>query len=226
VLLAIAPGTGQATLPLARRGYRITAVELGARMARVARERLAAYPDVTILNAAFEDVALAPGKCDLVYVATAWHRIAPEVRFVKSHALLKPGGHPAIIRRHHISDAAGDAFPTAMAAIYRRYRAAVAPGARTYVPRPIAALGPEPIDEERFAPVSFSAFPEVVRYAASACVDLLHTYSPTLAMPPATRDKLLREVAALIAARFGGEVSQHYAQHYAMTLQLARARPC
>jgi SAM-dependent methyltransferase len=222
VLLEIAPGTGQATLPMARRGYRITAVELGAAMARLARDRLAAYPNVTILNAAFEDAVLAPGTCDLVYVATAWHWIAPEVRFVKSHALLKPGGHLAIIQRHHVADAKGDAFPTAMAAIHRRYRAAIAAGARSYIPRPFAALGPEPIDEKRFEPVSFAAFPKIVRYKASRYLDLLRTYSPTLTMPAATRTRFLREVAELIAAHFGGEVLQHYA----MTLQLARARRC
>src|SRR5437899_11290783 len=80
-LLEIAPGTGQATLPLARRGYRITAVELGARMARVAGERLAPYPNVTIINASFEQAELPTDKFDLVYAATAFHWIAPETRF-------------------------------------------------------------------------------------------------------------------------------------------------
>ena len=34
-------GTGQATVPLARRGYRITCVELGAELATIARRNLA-----------------------------------------------------------------------------------------------------------------------------------------------------------------------------------------
>jgi SAM-dependent methyltransferase len=219
-LLEIAPGTGQATLPLARRGYRITAVELGAGMTRVARDRLAAYPHVTILNAAFEDVALT-STFDLVYVATAWHWIAPEIRFVKSHALLKPGGHLAIIQRHHVSDGSGDAFPTAIAAVYRRYRTSIAPGARTYFPRQLEELRPEPIDSARFTPAAFSAFPEAVRYSAAGYVDLLHTYSPILAMPPSSRRSFLGEVGELIASRFG----DHVLQHYAMTLQLLRALP-
>ncbi len=218
-LLEIAPGTGQATLPLARRGYRITAVELGAEMTRVARERLAAYPRVSILNAAFEDVVLAPASHDLVYVATAWHWIAPGVRFVKSHALLKPGGHLAIIQRHHVSDAHGDAFAIALNAVYQRYSGCLAPGARTFFPRPFHELQPQPIDAARFAPVAFSAFPEAVRYSAATFVDLLLTYSPTLAMPLATRRQFLDATRELIAARFAGQVLQHYA----MTLQLARA---
>jgi SAM-dependent methyltransferase len=218
-LLEIAPGTGQATLPLARRGYRITAVELGADMTRVARERLAAYSRVTILNAAFEDVVLASGSHDLVYVATAWHWIAPEIRFVTSHALLQPGGHLAIIQRHHVSDAHGDAFAIALDAVYQRYCGCLAPGARTFFPRPIREVRPQPIDAVRFAPVAFSAFPEAVRYSAAAYVDLLHTYSPMLAMPLETRRRFLDEIGELIAARFAGEVLQHYA----MTLQLARA---
>jgi protein-L-isoaspartate O-methyltransferase len=50
-LLEIAPGTGQATLSLAKRGYRITGVELGKQMAPIARNRLRTYPRVDIVNA-------------------------------------------------------------------------------------------------------------------------------------------------------------------------------
>ena len=45
-LLEVGCGPGTATLPLARLGCRITAVELGAGLAAEARRRLAAYPDV------------------------------------------------------------------------------------------------------------------------------------------------------------------------------------
>ena len=54
-VLEIAPGTGQATVPLAERGLAITAVELGASLAAVARRRLAAFPGVEVVTSAFED---------------------------------------------------------------------------------------------------------------------------------------------------------------------------
>jgi SAM-dependent methyltransferase len=54
-ILEIGPGTGQATLPLARRGFSILGLEMGASMARLCRKNLYAFPDVEILNLAFED---------------------------------------------------------------------------------------------------------------------------------------------------------------------------
>jgi SAM-dependent methyltransferase len=59
-ILEIGPGTGQATLPLARRGFSITGIELGSSMARLCRKNLHAFPNVEILNTAFEDWSPAP----------------------------------------------------------------------------------------------------------------------------------------------------------------------
>lgn len=53
-VLEIGCGTGQATLPMAARGYPITAVELGPEMAALARRHLTAYPEVAIHTSAFE----------------------------------------------------------------------------------------------------------------------------------------------------------------------------
>lgn len=109
-LLEIGPGTGQATLPLANRGYEITAVELGKELAEVARVNLHDYPKVQIITGAFEDTALPPGTFDLIYAATAFHWITPEERYKKPYELLKPGGYLAIIHTNHVSDEAGDNF--------------------------------------------------------------------------------------------------------------------
>ena len=53
-VLEIGCGTGQATVPLARLGCQIVAVELGAELAELARRNLAAFPDVEVVTAAFE----------------------------------------------------------------------------------------------------------------------------------------------------------------------------
>ena len=53
-VLEVGPGTGQATLPLAERGCQIVAVELGPDLAPVARRKLARFPGVEIVTAAFE----------------------------------------------------------------------------------------------------------------------------------------------------------------------------
>ncbi|WP_236788829.1 bifunctional 2-polyprenyl-6-hydroxyphenol methylase/3-demethylubiquinol 3-O-methyltransferase UbiG [Amycolatopsis sp. GM8] len=72
-VLEIGCGTGQATMPLAKRGYAITAVELGAEMAAVAHRKLADFPDVEITVSAFEDWPLLREPFDSVFAATAFH---------------------------------------------------------------------------------------------------------------------------------------------------------
>jgi ubiquinone/menaquinone biosynthesis C-methylase UbiE len=219
-LLEIATGTGQATLSLAKRGYRITGVELGEEMARIARNSLRAYPSVHIVNASFEEAQLPQMAFDLVYVATAFHWISAEAKFAKSHALLKPSGHLAIIHRLHVSDERGDAFTAATQPIYQRYERDAAARTKVYVPRPRAELRPEPIDEELFTTVAFDTFPEAVTFSAQDYVSLLSTYSPTLAMSPGERATFLDEIHRMIDEKFGGRVLLHYA----VTLQVAQRK--
>jgi SAM-dependent methyltransferase len=53
-VLEIGCGTGQATLPLARAGLRVHALELGPALAELARANLSRYPNVTVETVAFE----------------------------------------------------------------------------------------------------------------------------------------------------------------------------
>jgi SAM-dependent methyltransferase len=218
-LLEIAPGTGQATLPLARRGFCITAVELGANMTRIARENLKDYSRVEIINSSFEDVDLPLGGFDLAYAASALHWIAPEFRFAKPHALLKKTGHLAVIRRNKISDEGGDLFANAAQSIYERYKwdptrtKALAPRRRT-------AVAPSALDHVLFELHCFKTFPVAMRYSAAEYASLLNTVSWTILMPDAERASLLSDIRQLIDAQFNGEV----VQHYAMSLLVARKK--
>src|SRR4051812_48867077 len=81
-LLEIGCGPGQATLPLARRGYQIHAVELGANLAVLARRRLSGYP-VTVEVCPFEEVRLAPDSFDLVVSASSFHWLDRTVAYPK-----------------------------------------------------------------------------------------------------------------------------------------------
>ena len=102
-VLEIGPGTGQATLPLAERGCRVVAVELGADLAAVARRKLAGFANVEVVTAAFEDWPLPAEAFDLVLAATAFHGIDPAVRIDKVADALRPGGSLATITTHHVA---------------------------------------------------------------------------------------------------------------------------
>jgi len=96
-ILEIGPGTGQATMPLARRGFSILGLELGDRMARIARRNLHCFPDVEIRNVAFEDWTPEPEAFDMVLAATAFHWIPGRVAWPRCAKVLKPGGHLALL---------------------------------------------------------------------------------------------------------------------------------
>jgi SAM-dependent methyltransferase len=110
-LCEVGAGPGKATIPLARRGFRITCVELGAALAGEARRNLAGFDRVTVVNADFETWRPAsPEAFGLVFAATAWHWIDPEIRYPKARELLKPGGHLAFWDAVHVFPDGGDPF--------------------------------------------------------------------------------------------------------------------
>ena len=109
-LLEVGCATGKATIPLARRGFQITCVELGADLAAEARRNLAGFPRVNIVNGTFETWEPPQAGFDLVFAATAWHWIDPAVRYRRAWELLRDGGHLAFWSATHAFPAGGDRF--------------------------------------------------------------------------------------------------------------------
>jgi SAM-dependent methyltransferase len=91
-LLEVGCGTGQATVLLAKLGYRIDAIELGAHLAAIAAENCAQWPRVRINIGTFEAYEPPCRDYRLVYSAQAFHWIDPDIRLKKTAGLLKPGG--------------------------------------------------------------------------------------------------------------------------------------
>ena len=219
-LLEIAPGTGQATEAMAKRGYDITAVELGDELAKIAREALQPYPTVNIINAPFETVDLPAEAFDLVYVATALHWIDLESRFCKPHHLLKSGGHMAIIGTTHVSDEEGDVFSNASQPIYKKYD----PGEKYrddfQLPR-LSELKSYDYDTDRFTLVYFHAFRHIIDYSASEFARLLNTHSNVIATPTDRRTGFLSAIEDLIRTEF----DDHLRIHYGMWLMILQKIP-
>jgi len=207
-LLEIGPGTGQATLPMATRGFDITAVELGAALADVARHELRDHQNVRVVTGAFEEIRLPSGSFDLVYAATALHWIHPAVRYAKPHDLLKPGGHLAIIHTHHTSDEAGDIFFHASQPIFDRYGFTDKDRKAGFAMS--KDLKPGEIDDGLFRLVDFQVFPIVITYSARDYVRLLNTFSNHLVAPHATQIAFFQDIERLIQDRFQGAVDKHF----------------
>jgi SAM-dependent methyltransferase len=209
-VLEIGPGTGQATVPLAERGCRIVAVELGAELAAVARRNLARFPQVQVVTAAFEDWPLPDEPFDVVLAATAFHWIDPAARVGKAADALRPGGALATIATHHI--AGGDqAFFVQAQACYERWDPETPPGGARL---PTAAEVPTASDEldrsGRFGPVEFRRYEWERSYSTAGYLEVLLTYSGHRAMEPTAQANLLDCIARLIDTGYGGQISKRY----------------
>jgi SAM-dependent methyltransferase len=109
-VLEVGCGTGQATLPLARRGCSIVCVEMGANLARIARRKLASFPRVQVVNAPFENWEPNGALFDIVFAMTSWHWIDPRIRYLRAAAALRPGGVLAFTTGSHVFPPAFDPF--------------------------------------------------------------------------------------------------------------------
>ncbi|MGD9934922.1 MAG: trans-aconitate 2-methyltransferase [Dehalococcoidia bacterium] len=203
-LLEVGCATGKATLPLARRGYRITCVELGAELAEAARANLAPFADVEVQTGAFEMWEADRERYDLVYAATAWHWTDPAVRYERAAAALKPGGCLAFWEAGHVFPRGGDPFFEELQEIYDEIGEALAPDA--VLPRPGEL--PDQRDEIEasglFEVVDITQFGWVIEYDADRYIDLLNTFSGHIAMQPWQRERLYGETRRRLGLRPDG----------------------
>jgi SAM-dependent methyltransferase len=209
-VLEIGCGTGQATVPMAERGCRIVAVELGAGLAAVARRKLARFPLVQVVVAAFEDWPLPLDPFDVVVAATAFHWIDPAVRVAKAADALRPGGALAVVSTHHV--AGGDrGFFTDVQACYERWDPETTPpGLRLPTAAQVPMRGDELDRSGRFGPVAFRRHEWELPYSTAAYLELLRTYSGHIAMAPDARDGLFDCIADLIERHHGGRITKRY----------------
>jgi SAM-dependent methyltransferase len=208
-------------VPLAERGCRIVAVELGAGLAAVARRNFARFPEVQVVTAAFEDWPLPAEPFDVVLAATAFHWIDPQVRIAKAADALRPGGALATIATHHVAGG-DDEFFVEVQACYERWDPDTPPGLRLPAAAAVPASGEELDRSGRFGPVSFRRHEWELEYSSAGYLDVLRTYSGHRALEPVPRANLLACIAELIDSRFGGRISKRYLAE----LRVARRRTC
>ena len=109
-VVEIGPGTGQATQHLAARGLDVVAVELGPRLAERARANLAAFPQVSVVTASFESWDPGAARFDGVFACNSFHWIDPDIRFAKAAAVLRRGGHLAVLATPWVVPETADRF--------------------------------------------------------------------------------------------------------------------
>jgi SAM-dependent methyltransferase len=208
-VLEIGPGTGQATRPMAERGFLITAVEIGLDMAAVARRELAEFANVEVVTAAFEGWPLPDDKFDLVMAATAFHWIEREHAEPKVAAALKPGRALAVIHNEHVAGGTA-AFFDQVQRCYEQYMPSTPPGLQCPMAADTATLVADIAGTGLFEPAVVRAYGFDIDYTTSEYLDLLRTYSGHISLDQENQTHLFECIAGLIDGSFGGRITKHY----------------
>jgi SAM-dependent methyltransferase len=187
-VIEVGAGPGKATLPLARRGLRITALEPGPALAARARRDLAGYP-VEVVEARLEDWDGEPSAYAAVIAATSWHWVDPEVRYLAAARALQPGGHLAIWSATHVFPAGGDPFFDEIQEVYDAIGEGLPPGAPHPAPGELPDQSEEIEASGLFDMVAVEHLDWTVDYDAEGYIRLLSTFSGHIAMARDRRER-------------------------------------
>jgi SAM-dependent methyltransferase len=214
--LEIGAGTGQATAQFAWRGIAVHAVEPGAAMADLIREKFEGSGlDVTVQTADFELAELGTEAYDLAFAPTSWHWLAPGLRWERAADVLKPGGTLAAF--WNVPHWRRTALIDQLDAVYQRsgadlsqlgpmLNAEVEHGA---LMREWTADAP---DQDAFTDFRGAQYQWSADYDAAGYVALLGTYGDHLTLDPDVREPLLANIAAVIEED-GGTIELPYTTH-------------
>ena len=210
-ILEIGCGTGKATAQFARRGYAMTCLEPGVRLAEIARRNLATFPDVRIETCAFEEWQPVRSDAALVIAAQSFHFIDPEAGLPKVARCLGAGGAVAIFGNHPQNGASE---------VHARVQHAYS----RHAPELSAVREESPLEERMdathlFETVVMTRYPWQITYSATDYVGLMATQSDHRLLPPSRLAELLDAIRDAIES-LGGAITIDYVTR----LHLARRR--
>ncbi len=218
-ILEVGCGTGQATLPFARRGHPMVCLDIGENMLTVAREKCRAFPQVGFARAAFEEWDPAGRTFALTLSATAFHWVPADVRYDRAAEALAPGGSLAMLANYHPRPYTP--FFDRVQAVYRQVvpewaDPSDAPGDDERIAASVAELNAS----RRFDEPAVRRYPWTVRFTTSQYLRLLNTFSGHLTLDAARREALYDGIASIVDDEFGGAIDRPYLS----VLYIARAQ--
>jgi SAM-dependent methyltransferase len=175
-ILEVGCGSGQATLPFARRGYQMTCLDIGSDLLKLAAQKCQDFPSVNFFCTSFEEWQPGEERFDLLLSATAFHWIPPEIGYPKAVRVLKHTGSIALVWNYSPRPLTG--FFLDVQALYRQFL--------PHWPDPHSVLS---LDEDiqgtekeiqktgLFEPVMVKKYPWTKDYATDEYLTLLNTYS-------------------------------------------------
>jgi SAM-dependent methyltransferase len=230
-ILEVGSGPGVATEEMVSRGWSVLAVEPGPQLARVARGKFADQRFAVEVST-FDDWDPLGRHFDLVLSATAYHWVAPEVRWTKAAQVLDDGGYLALATNEVDDRGTFHDFAVATRDLRRSYgvvdevEAMTIERLRTMVEESggdigglweaLSQQGTDVRAGELFTTPDVRFYRWSATYSTSEALGLLATYSWFLVLEPSRRSALLERLATIIDADFAGQLTRHYVTVLAM----------
>ncbi|HEY7106457.1 MAG TPA: methyltransferase domain-containing protein [Acidimicrobiia bacterium] len=208
-VLEIGCGTGQLSVPLAQRGVDLVAVELGSRLAAIARRNLSDLPNARVETGSFEEWSLRDRTFDAVVCANAFHWLDPDVRFTKTASALRTGGALAILHVHHVRGGTPGFFEDTQPS-YVTWGLSDDPFFEPTAPADAPTMYPELDDLDEFGSVARRRFEIPIALTTSSYVGWLRTDSLVNSLDDDARRGFLRDIEALIETRYDGSVVRNF----------------
>ncbi len=216
-VLEIGCGTGQLTRSLLARGLRVTVLEPGDQLIRIAEENLKDAGDVELVHARLEDTQLPHESYEAVFSASAIHWVDPDVGWRKIAEALAPGGTLALIQYFSLQEQCSVDDQEALLSALRRHAPEIAATWPTYrdldhtiagvrerrrnVADAWAWLGNYNIGcdyaADLFEDLQLATVPTLIEHTAGELSALLGTMSFWARLSPGQRDALTNETHAL-----------------------------
>ncbi len=212
-VLEVGCGSGQATRSLAALGCPVTAIEPGADMAALARQRLATFRNVEVETSTFEEWDDCGARFDVLVAASSWHWVDPSIGWQRAHDVLRPGGWMALLGNVVVRrpESRGHAET---ADLHERF----SPGNPGW--------GHPPVEDEvrttgagwglvdgpggLFGPTIVRWYPTVQWFDGDGFADLLRSTSLYRGLDHDVREPLLDAIAERIRTRMGDRASRRY----------------
>jgi SAM-dependent methyltransferase len=217
-VLEVGCGTGQATRSLAALGCSVTAVEPGAGMAALTRQRFAACDNVEVEDSTFEKWDDAGRRFDVLVAASSWHWIDPAIGWRRAHDLLLPGGWMALFGNVVVRRPGEPEVYDQTADLHERF----SPGNSGWGHPPLEdevrmtnegwGLPGFPLKDpgSLFGPTIVRWYPTVQWFDGDGFADLLRSTSLYRGLDNNVREPLLDAIAERIRIRMGDRASRRY----------------
>ncbi len=213
-VLEVGCGTGQATRALAALGCMVTAVELGAGMAALAKARLSTFPNVEIETSSFEGWADRGRRFDVLVAASAWHWVDPSIGWRKAREVLRPRGWMALLGYVVVRRPGEPEVYAETADLHERF----AHGDPGWAHPPLeddvratgAGWGPPNDPGGVFGPTIVRWYPTVQSFDGVGFADHLRSTSIYRALDHDVREPLLDAIAERIRTKLGDRATRRY----------------